>query len=104
MAATLTTTIRLAPAAKRRIVAAARRAGESPSKFIATAALARATASPDAPAARLALLERRATALREAGEDEIDARVGDAAWERHLATGSRLLTGEEVWRELGLPD
>ena len=104
MAATLTTTIRLAPAAKRRIVAAARRAGESPSQFISTAALARATASPDTPDARLILLERRAAALREAVEEEIDARVGDAAWERHLATGSRLRTGEEVWRELGLPD
>jgi len=104
MAATLTTTIRLAPAAKRRIVAAARRAGESPAKFISTAALARATTSPDTPDARLILLERRVAALREAVEDEIDARVGDAAWERHLATGSRLRTGEEVWRELGLPD
>ena len=104
MAATTTTTIRLAPAAKRRIVAAARRAGESPAKFISSAALARAMASSDTPDARLILLERRAAALREAVEDEIDARVGDAAWERHLATGSRLRTGEEVWRELGLPD
>ena len=105
MAATRTTTIRLAPAAKRRIVTAARRVGESPAKFIATAAIARAAAAPDdTPGERLALLERRAAALREAVEDEIDARVGDAAWERHLATGSRLLTGEEVWRELGLPD
>jgi len=104
MAATLTTTIRLTPADKRRIVAAARRAGESPSKFISTAALARATAGTDTPAERLGRLERRAAALQEAVEDEIDVRIGDAVWERHLATGSRLLTGEEVWRELGLPD
>jgi hypothetical protein len=104
MAATRATAIRLTPAAKRRIVAAARRAGESPSKYISTAALARATAGPDTPAGRLARLERRAAALQEAVEDEIDVRIGDAAWERHLATGTRLRTGEEVWRELRLPD
>ncbi len=40
MAATQTTTIRLTHAAKRRITAAARRAGVSPAKFISTAALA----------------------------------------------------------------
>jgi uncharacterized protein (DUF1778 family) len=102
MAATLTTTIRLAPAAKRRIVAAARRAGESPSKFISTAALARATTAPDDT--KLARLERLAAALHEAVEDELDCRLGDARWEHQLKHKPRLLTGEEAWRELGLPD
>jgi uncharacterized protein (DUF1778 family) len=102
MVATLTTTIRLAPAAKRRIVAAARRAGESPSKFISNAALARATATPDD--SKLVSLERLAAALHEAVEDELDYRIADARWEHHLKHKTRLLTGEEVWRELGLPD
>ena len=60
MAATQTTTIRLTSAAKRRITAAARRAGLSPAKFISTAALARADATPDD--AKLARLERVAAA------------------------------------------
>jgi uncharacterized protein (DUF1778 family) len=102
MAATRTTTIRLAPAAKRRIAAAARRAGESPSKYIATAALARATAVPDD--ARLTRLEHLAASLHEAVEDELDYRLADARWQHHLKHKTRLFTGEEVWRELGLPD
>jgi uncharacterized protein (DUF1778 family) len=102
MAATLTTTIRLTPAAKRRIVAAARRVGESPAKFISTAALARATAAPDDT--KLARLERLAAALLEAVEDELDYRLADSRWQHHLTHKTRLLTGEEVWRELGLPD
>ncbi len=46
--------------AKRRITAAARRAGLSPAKFISTAALDRADATPDD--AKLARLERVAAA------------------------------------------
>ena len=102
MAATLTTTIRLAPAAKRRIVAAARRAGESPAKFISTAALARATAVPDDT--KLARLEHLAAALHEAVEGELDFLLADSRWRHHPAQKTQLLTGEEVWRELGLPD
>ncbi len=102
MAATRTTTIRLAPAAKRRIVAAARRAGVSPAKFIATAALARATAVPDDT--KLARLERVAAALHAAVADEIDFRIADTRWRHHLAHKTRLLSGEEAWREPGLPN
>jgi hypothetical protein len=102
MAATLTTTNRLAPAAKRRIVAAARRAGESPAKFISTAALARATAVPDDT--KLARLERLAAALHEAVQEEMDFRLVDSRWQHHLSHKTRLFTGEEAWRELGLPD
>ena len=100
MAATLTTTIRLAPAAKRRIAAAAKRVGESPAKFISTAALARANAAPDDT--KLARLERLAAALHEAVKDELDFRLADSRWQHHLAHQTRLLTGEEAWRELGL--
>lgn len=102
MAATQTTTIRLTPAAKRRISAAARRAGLSPAKFIATAALARADAAPDDT--KLARLERVAAALHAAVADEIDFRLADARWRHHLTHQTPLLTGEEAWRELGLPN
>ncbi|MBC7365472.1 MAG: hypothetical protein H7343_01455 [Undibacterium sp.] len=102
MAATQTITIRLTPAAKRRITTAARRAGVSPAKFISTAALARADAAPDD--AKLARLERVAAALHAAVADEIDFRLADARWKHHLAHKTRLLTGEEAWRELGLPN
>lgn len=100
MAATQTTTIRLTPSAKRRIVAAARRAGVSPAKFISTAALARADAAPDD--AKLARLERVAAALHAAVADEIDFRLADARWQHHLAHQTRLLTGNEAWRKLRL--
>jgi hypothetical protein len=101
MAATQTTTIRLTPAAKRRIVAAARRAGVSPAKFISTAALARATAAPDD--AKLARLERVAAALHAAVAEEIDFRLADSRWQHHLTHQTLLLTGEQAWRELGRP-
>ena len=102
MAATQTTTIRLTPAAKRRITAAARRAGLSPAKFISTAALARADATPDD--AKLARLERVAAALHAAVAEEIDFRLADARWQHHLTHKTPLLNGEEAWRELGLPN
>ena len=100
MSATLPTSLRIPAAAKRRIAAAARRRGVSTQKFILEAALERATAAPDDT--RLARLAATVEQVREAVEDEIDARLGDAAWERHLATGSRLYSSAEIKRELGL--
>ena len=54
--------------------------------------------------ARLDKLERIAAALHEAVVDAIDARDAAAAWERHVKNKTRLYTGEEVARELGLQD
>ena len=93
------TSIRLTPAEKRKINAAARRRGMSAAAYIKKAALD-GVASPDDE--RLARLEKMAAELREAVEDERDARIGDAAWERHLKSGKPLLKPEEVWRELGV--
>jgi predicted DNA-binding protein len=93
------TSIRLTPAEKKRIAAAARKRGLSPTAYIKRVALEGA-AAPTAD--RLSRLERLAEGLREAIEDEIDAREAEAAWSRHVKSGSRLLTGEEVWRELGV--
>ena len=53
--------------------------------------------------AKLARLEGLAASLLEAVEDERDARIADERWEKHLKNKTRLYTGEEVWRELGLP-
>jgi len=93
--ATLPTSIRLSPSEKRRIAAAARRRGLTPAAYIKRAALAGPAASDDA---KLARLERLAASVLEAVEDERDARLGDARWERHLAGKSRLLTREEFLR------
>jgi hypothetical protein len=100
MANTITTTIRLAPAAKRRLAAAARRRGISTHKFILDAALARASAGPDD--ARLDRLAGIVEQVRAAVEDELDCRTADAAWRRHLKSGSRLHSSAEIKRELGL--
>jgi hypothetical protein len=35
-------------------------------------------------------------------EDEIDYRTAAAAWDRHVKSGEKTLTGEEVWRALGV--
>lgn len=94
------TSIRLTPAEKKRIAAAARKRGLTPTAFIKRAALAGAEAQGDD--ARLAQLERVAIALRDAVEDEIDYRAVTAAWDRHVKSGAKLLTGAEAWRELGL--
>ncbi len=103
MAATLTTTIRLTPAAKRRVAAAARRQGVSTHKFILDAALERA--APAAPSeVRLARLEAMVSRLQEYIEDEQDYQLADARWRHHVKHKTKLLTGEEVWRGLGLPD
>jgi len=102
MSATLTTTIRLAPAAKRRLANAAKRRGVSTHKFILDAALDRAAGlTHDAKLARLEALVAR---VQEAVEDELDYRLADARWQHHLKHKTRLSTGEEVWRGLGLPD
>jgi predicted transcriptional regulator len=100
MADTATTTIRLNPAAKRRVNAAARRHGVSTHKFIVDAALARAEAPTNDD--RLAQLAALINQLKGAVEDEIDFRIADAAWKRHLKEKTRLYTPEEAKRELGL--
>lgn len=89
------TSIRLTPAEKRRINAAARRRGLTPTAYIKKAALEGVGPSDDT---KLARLEKLAAGLLEAVEDERDARIGDAAWERHLKEGTKLLTREEFLR------
>ena len=93
------TSIRLTPAEKKRIAAAARKRGLSPTAYIKRVAL-EGVAAPAAD--RLSRLERLAEGLREAVEDEIDAREAEAAYRLHIANKTRLYTGEEVRRELGL--
>jgi len=97
--ATVPTSIRLTPAEKRKINAAARRRCLTPAAYIKKAALEGPGQSDDT---KLARLEKLAAALLEAVEDERDARMADAAWERQLKYKTKLYTGEEVWRELGL--
>ena len=94
------TSIRLSPAEKRRIATLARKRGLSPAAYIKHAALAEPVKSGDAKFARL---EQIAAALLEAVEDERDYRLAASGWENHLKNKTRLYTGEEVWRELGLP-
>lgn len=95
------TSIRLSPADKRRIAAAARKHGLSVAAFIKRAALGAGTKQPEAGLARL---EQLAKTLLEAIEDERDYRLADESWQKHLRNNSKLYTGEEVWRELGLPN
>lgn len=98
--ATGTTTIRLTPAAKRRISAAAKRQGVSTHKYIVDAVMARTVAAPDDD--KLTRLAAMVEEVREAVESEIDYRIADAAWQRHLQQKSKLYTPEEAKRELGL--
>ncbi len=93
------TSIRLSPAEKKRIAAFARKRGLSPAAYIKRAALAGPAPSD---LTRLARLEKVTAAMLATIEDEIDARVGDAAWERHLQSGAKALKPEEVWRALGV--
>lgn len=93
--ATIPTSIRLSPAEKRRIAVLARKRGLTPAAYIKRAALAGPVQSEDA---KLAHLERLAASVLEAIEDERDARLGDARWEKYLAGKSRLLTREEFLR------
>ena len=93
--ASVPTSIRLTPAEKRRIATAARKRGLSPAAYIKRAALAGPSQSDDL---KLARLEKLAAGLLEAVEDERDARLGDARWEKHLAGQARLLSREEFTR------
>ena len=93
--ATTPTSIRLSPAEKRRIAALARKRGISPSAYIKRAALAGPVQSDDA---KFAHLERLAASVLEAIEDERDARLADARWEKYLAGKSRLLPRKEFLR------
>jgi len=97
--ATIPTSIRLSPAEKKRIAAAARKRGLSPAAYIKRAALAGPAPSD---ISRLSRLEKIAASILEAVEDELDARVGDARWESHLKNQTRLYTREEALSELGL--
>ncbi len=93
--ASVPTSIRLTPAEKRKINAAARKRGLSPAAYIKKAALGGTGPADDT---RLARLEKFAAELSEAIEDERDARIGDARWGKHLAGQSQLLSREEFTR------
>lgn len=95
------TSIRLTPAEKRKINAAARRRGMTPAAYIKKAALDGVAGADDG---RLAKLEKMAAELREAVEDERDYRIAEERWENHVKNKTKLFTGEEVRRELGLPN
>jgi predicted DNA-binding protein len=90
------TSIRLAPAEKRRIAAAARKQGVSPAKFIKQAALDRAADPSGGAVTQISL------ALRELIEDEVDAALALDRIARQKAGEGKLYTGAEAWRELGL--
>jgi hypothetical protein len=93
-----TTSIRLTATERRRIAAAARKRGLSPTAFIKHAALAQST-EPDM---RLEELGRKVAGIQEKIDDELDYRKASEAWERHLKSGKPTLKPEEVWRELGI--
>ncbi|MEI6107840.1 MAG: hypothetical protein WCR49_12615 [Opitutae bacterium] len=93
------TSIRLSPAEKRRIATLARRRGLTPAAYIKRAALAGPVPSEDV---KLARLENLAASLLEAVEDERDYRLAAFRWESHVKEKTKLYTGEEVRRELGL--
>ena len=89
------TSIRLSPAEKKRIATLARKRGLSPAAYIKKAALEGPNRSD---ISRLSRLEKATTAVLEAVEDELDARIGNARWEKYLAGRSRLLSREEFLR------
>ena len=99
--ATVPTSIRLTPTEKRKIATAARKRGLSPAAYIKRAALDGTVpaATNDAKLERLATLVHR---VCEAVDDEIDYRTAVAAWDRHVKSGEKLLSGEEARRALGL--
>ena len=94
------TSIRLTPAEKKSISAAARKRGLSPTAYIKRAALEGAQFQTED--ARLDKLERISAALREAVMDVVDARDAAAAWDRHVTDKTRLYSSDEAKRELGL--
>jgi hypothetical protein len=87
--------IRLNAAEKKRIATLARKRGLSPAAYIKKAALEGPNRSD---ISRLARLEKATTAVLEAVEDELDARIGHARWEKYLSGKSRLLSREEFLR------
>jgi len=93
------TSIRLSQVEKRQIAAAARKHGISVAAFIKRAALGACSKSPDAGLARL---EAMARTLLDAIEDERDYRLASESWKNHIKNRTRLFTGEELKRELGL--
>jgi hypothetical protein len=97
MATTLApTSIRLAASEKRRIVAAARKQGITPAKFIKQAALERA-ASP----AGMALAGLTAS-LKDLIQNEVDTAIALDRIARRKSGEGRLFTGKEARRELRL--
>lgn len=97
MATVLTpTSIRLAATEKRRITAAARKAGITPAVFIKQAALARA-ADPEGTA-----LKGLVTSLKELIQEEVDAAIALDRINRRKSGEGGLFTGAEARRELGL--
>jgi hypothetical protein len=50
----------------------------------------------------LARLEQMARALLDAIEEERDYRLASESWKNHLSNKTRLYTGEEFKRDLGL--
>lgn len=101
------TSLRIAPADRRRIAAAARRRGLSTQKFIIDAALRETSQTRTADeqlAQELAAVTRRHLARIEAAEDAEDSRLGDTAWEKYKSGKSRLLTREEFLRGVDLQD
>ncbi len=97
--ATAPTSIRLTAAEKKRVASAARKRGLTITAYIKRAALEGAAAPAED---RLTRLEQLAATLREAVEDEVDAREAEAAWAKHTANKTRLYTAEAARRELGL--
>lgn len=97
--ATSPTSIRLTVAEKKRIAVLARKRGLSPAAYIKRAALAGPLPSD---ISRLSRMEKATAAVLAAIEDELDARIGDAAWERHVTSGSRRIPPGEVWSGMGV--
>ena len=92
---TSATSIRLSAAEKKRIAILAHKLGLSPTAYIKKAALE----GPDrSDISRLSRLEKATAAVLDAVEDELDARIGEARWEKYLAGKSRLLSREEFLR------
>jgi len=86
------------PSEKRRIAAAARKRGLTPTAFIKNAALA-LSSSPEAYFERL---RREVDGIQQKLENEMDYQQPAAAWERHINSGKPARRPEEVWRELGI--
>ena len=105
MSATLSTSLRIPTAAKRRIAAVARRRGISTQQFILDAALREAGAARPAEkllAAELVAVTRRHLARIAAEEDAADIRVAERRLALLDAGKTKLLTRDQAWREVGI--